>query len=316
MEYRNLGNSGLQVSAVGLGCNNFGQRCDLDQTKAVVHAALDAGINFFDTADIYGGRGKSEELLGIALEGRRRDVVIATKFAGPMGEGPLWSGASRRYVFEAVDASLRRLGVDYIDLIQVHFPDVKTPIEETMRALGDVVRSGKVRYAGCSNFTGWQVVEAQWFARTEHLAPLISAQNQYNLLDRRVERELVPACHKYGLGILPYFPLASGFLTGKYRQGQEPGKDTRLGLWGARAATILSEPNFDTLSRLEAFATERGHSMLELAIGWLASHDYVPSVIAGATRPEQVAQNAAAAAWKLTVEEMAQVDAITKRGDA
>jgi len=315
MEYRNLGNSGLQVSAVGLGCNNFGMRCDLDQTKAVVSAALDAGINFFDTADIYGGRGKSEEFLGIALKEHRRDAVIATKFTGPMGDGPLWSGASRRYVFEAVDASLRRLGVDYIDLYQVHFPDAKTPIEETMRALDDVVRAGKVRYAGCSNFAAWQVVEAQWLARAEHLTPFITAQNQYNLLDRRVERELAPACRKYGLGILPYFPLASGFLTGKYRQGEEPAKDTRLGLWGQRAAAILSEPNFATLTRLEAFAAERGRGMLELAIGWLASHDYVPSVIAGATRPEQVAQNAAAAAWKLTPEEMAEIDAITRRGD-
>lgn len=315
VEYRNLGSSGLQVSAVGLGCNNFGQRCDIDQTKAVVHAALDAGINFFDTADIYGGRGKSEESLGAALQGKRRDVVIATKFSGPMGEGPLWSGGSRRYIFEAVDDSLRRLGVDYIDLLQVHFPDAKTPIEETMRALDDVVRAGKVRYVGCSNFTGWQVVEAQWIARSEHLSPFITAQNQYNLLDRRVERELAPACRRYGLGILPYFPLASGFLTGKYARGAEPAKDTRLGMWGARAATILSEPNFETLSRLEAFASERGHSMIELAIGWLASHDYVPSVIAGATRPEQVAQNAAAAAWKLTPDEMSQVDAITKRGE-
>jgi aryl-alcohol dehydrogenase-like predicted oxidoreductase len=315
MEYRNLGSSGLQVSAVGLGCNNFGMRCDLAQTKAVVHAALDAGITFFDTADIYGGRGKSEEFLGAALEGKRRDVVIATKFSGPMGEGPLWSGASRRYVFEAVDASLRRLGVDYIDLLQVHFPDVKTPIEETMRALDDVVRAGKVRYVGCSNFPGWQVVEAQWVARSEHLSPFVTSQNQYNLLDRRIERELVPACQRHGMGILPYFPLASGFLTGKYARGQEPAKDTRLGLWGARAATILSEPNFDTLARLEEFAKERGHSMIELAIGWLASHDYVPTVIAGATRPEQVAQNAAAAAWKLTADEMTQVDAITKRGD-
>jgi len=316
MEYRNLGHSGLQVSAVGLGCNNFGMRCDLEQTKAVVRAALDAGITFFDTADIYGGRGKSEEFLGVALKDHRRDAVIATKFTGPMGEGSLWSGASRRYVFEAVDASLRRLDVDYIDLYQVHFPDVKTPIAETMRALDDVVRAGKVRYVGCSNFTGWQIVEAQWIARNGRLSPFISGQNQYNLLDRRIERELVPACEKYGLGILPYFPLASGFLTGKYRHGEEPAKDTRLGLWGARAASILSEPNFDTLTRLEAFAVERGHSMLELAIGWLGSHEYVPSVIAGATRPEQVAQNAAAAAWKLTPEEMAEVNAITQRSDA
>lgn len=310
MEYRNLGRSGLQVSAVGLGCNNFGMRCDLDQTKAVVAKALELGINFFDTADIYGGRGKSEEFLGVALKEHRRDVVIATKFTGPMGEGPLWSGGSRRYVFEAVDDSLRRLGTDYIDLYQVHFPDAKTPIEETMRALDDVVRAGKVRYVGCSNFAGWQVVEAQWVAREQHLSPFISAQNQYNLLDRRVERELMPACQKYGLGILPYFPLASGFLTGKYRPGEQPPAGTRLALWGERAKSVLSETNFDVLTRLEAFAAARGHTMIDVAIGWLASHEAVPSVIAGATRPEQVEQNVRAGEWKLTAEEMAEVDGL------
>lgn len=313
MEYRNLGRSGLQVSAVGLGCNNFGMRCDLDQTKAVVSRALELGINFFDTADVYGGRGKSEEYLGAALRDHRRDVIIATKFTSPMGEGPLWSGGSRRYVFEAVDASLRRLGTDYIDLYQVHFPDAKTPLQETMRALDDVVRAGKVRYAGCSNFAGWQVVEAQWIARTGHLTPFISAQNQYNLLDRRVERELMPACEKHGLGILPFFPLASGFLTGKYHHGEEPPAGTRLAAMGPRAAAMLSESNFETLEKLEAFASARGRTMVQLAIGWLASHPSVPSVIAGATKPEQVEQNVKAGEWRLTAEEMAEVDGITGR---
>jgi aryl-alcohol dehydrogenase-like predicted oxidoreductase len=315
MEYKNLGRSGLQVSAVGLGCNNFGMRIDAEQTKAVVAKALEVGINLFDTADIYGGRGKSEEFLGAALRGQRRNAIIATKFTGPMGEGPLWSGASRRYVFEAVDDSLRRLGTDYIDLYQVHFPDAKTPIEETMRALDDVVRAGKVRYIGCSNFSGWQVVEAQWIAREGHLSPFISAQNQYNLLDRRVERELMPACLKYGLGILPYFPLASGFLSGKYKHGEAPPEGTRLALWGPRGQAMLSEQNFEVLGRLEAFASARGRSMLELAIGWLASHEAVPSVIAGATTPSQVEQNAKAAEWKLTAEEMAEVDGISRRAD-
>lgn len=315
MEYKNLGRSGLQVSAVGLGCNNFGMRIDLEQTKAVVGKALEVGINLFDTADIYGGRGKSEEFLGAALKGNRRNAVIATKFTGPMGEGPLWSGGSRRYIFEAVDDSLRRLGTDYIDLYQVHFPDAKTPIEETMRALDDVVRAGKVRYIGCSNFTGWQVVEAQWIAREGHLSPFVSAQNQYNLLDRRVERELMPACAKYGLGILPYFPLASGFLSGKYKHGEAPPEGTRLAAWGPRGQAMLSEQNFDVLGRLEAFASARGHAMIDLAIGWLASHETVPCVISGATKPEQVEQNARAAEWKLTAEEMAEVDAITRRGD-
>jgi aryl-alcohol dehydrogenase-like predicted oxidoreductase len=316
MEYRNLGRSGLQVSAVGLGCNNFGMRIDAAQTAVVVQKAIDCGINFFDTADIYGGRGKSEEFLGAALQGHRRNVIIATKFTVPMGEGPLWGGGSRRYVFEAVEASLRRLGTDYIDLYQIHFPDAKTPIEETLRALEDVVRSGKARYIGCSNFTGWQVVEAQWIARSEHTTAFISAQNQYNLLDRRVERELAPACQKYGLGLLPYFPLASGFLSGKYRRGEAAPEGTRLAAMGDRAKSALSDENFDVLEKLEAWAAAHDHSMLDLAIGWLASHDFVPSVIAGATKPEQVEANVAAGAWRLTPAEIAEVDAITKRGDA
>ncbi len=311
MEYRNLGRSGLQVSAVGLGCNNFGMRCDLDQSKAVVQKAIECGINFFDTADIYGGRGKSEEMLGEALKGHRRDAVIATKFFAPMGEGPLWGGGSRRYIFEAVEASLRRLGTDYIDVYQMHGPDAKTPIDETMRALDDVVRAGKVRYVGCSNFAGWQVADAAWIARSEHLSPFVSAQNQYNLLDRRVERELAPACEKFGLGILPYFPLASGFLTGKYRPGEKPAEGTRLAAWGARGESMLSEPNFAMLTKLEDFAQTQGHTMIDLAIGWLASHAYVPSVIAGATKPEQVRSNVDAVGWTLTEAERAEIDTLT-----
>lgn len=313
MEYRNLGASGLQVSAVGLGCNNFGRRCDAAQTKMVVEKAIELGVTFFDTADIYGPRGVSEEYLGAALKEHRRNVVIATKFAGPMGDGSLWGGASRRYVFEAVDASLRRLGADYIDLYQIHFPDVKTPIEETMRALDDVVRAGKARYIGCSNFASWQVVESQWVARGQHLTPFVSAQNQYNLLDRRIERELAPACQKYGLGVLPYFPLANGFLTGKYRPGEPPPEGTRLAaMQGRGAEQTLTDANYEMLGKLESFARGRGHSMLDLAIGWLASQPFVSSVIAGATKPEQIEQNVAAAAWKLTGEEMAEVGKITR----
>jgi aryl-alcohol dehydrogenase-like predicted oxidoreductase len=314
MEYRNLGRSGLQVSVAGLGCNNFGRRCDASQTKAVVDRAVGIGVNFFDTADIYGPRGLSEEYLGAALQPHRRNVVIATKFSGPMGEGPLWGGGSRRYVLEAVDASLRRLGTDYIDLYQVHFPDVKTPIEETMRALDDVVRAGKVRYIGCSNFTAWQVVESAWIARSQRLTEFVSAQNQYNLLDRRIERELVPACQKYGLGVLPYFPLASGFLTGKYRPGAPPPEGTRLAAMGPAAARTLNEQNFAVLERLESFAQQRGKTMLQLALGWLASQPHVASVIAGATAPEQVEQNVAAISeWRLTADEMAEVDRLTRR---
>lgn len=313
MEYKNVGRSGLQVPVVGLGCNNFGRRCDQSATSAVVDKALELGVTFFDTADIYGPGGLSEEYLGVALQGKRRDAIIATKFVGPMGEGPFWGGASRRYIFDAVDASLRRLQTDYIDLYQIHFPDVKTPIEETLRALDDLVRQGKVRYVGCSNFTGWQVVEAQWITKTEHLSPLVSAQNQYNLLDRRIERELVPACDAYGLGVLPYFPLASGFLTGKYRQGEAPPEGTRLAVGSGMADRVLTEGNFQTLVKLEAFTESAGHSMVDLAIGWLASQPHVSSVIAGATKPEQVEQNVRAAEWKLTAEELAEVDQITRR---
>ena len=314
MEYRNVGRSGLPVSVAGLGCNNFGMRIDKEQTAAVVHRALELGVTLFDTADIYGGT-RSEEFLGAALGDRRKNVVVATKFVGPVGEGPLNRGASRRHVFDAVESSLRRLGTDWIDLYQIHFPDVTTPIEETLRALDDVVKQGKVRYIGCSNFAAWQVVAAQWTARTEHFVPLISAQSEYNLLNRRIERELVPACQEYGLGILPYFPLASGFLSGKYRPGEKPPEGTRLAAWGPRGEEVLSERNFAILGALEQFAEARGKSVLDVAIGWLASHPYVPSAIAGATKPEQVEENVKAAEWRLTPEEVSEIDGITSRRD-
>jgi len=310
VEYRNLGNSGLQVSVVGLGCNNFGMRLDAAGTKAVVDKCIDMGVTFFDTADVYGGRGKSEEFLAPALKPHRRNIVIATKSASPMGEGPYWRGASRRYLMEAVDDCLRRLDTDYIDLYQIHFPDTSTPTEETMRALDDIVKSGKARYVGCSNYAGWQVVESQWVAKSEHLTPFITAQNQYNLLERNIERELVPACKKYGLSVLPYFPLASGFLTGKYRPGEPPPEGTRLAGMGPMAARVLNEKNFDTLMKLEGVAQRSGHTMLDLAIGWLASQPYVGSVIAGATKPEQVEQNVKAAEYRLSPEEMKEVDEI------
>jgi aryl-alcohol dehydrogenase-like predicted oxidoreductase len=310
VEYRNLGNSGLQVSVVGLGCNNFGRRVDAAGTKAVVDKAVEMGVTLFDTADVYGPRGLSEEYLAPALKPHRRNIVIATKSASPMGEGPYWSGASRRYLMDAVDACLRRLDTDYIDLYQVHFPDARTPADETMDALNDIVRSGKVRYVGCSNYAAWQVVESQWIARTKNLAPFISAQNQYNLLERGIERELVPAVKKYGLGVLPYFPLASGFLTGKYRPGEPPPEGTRLAGMGPMAARVLNERNFETLMKLEGFARDRGHSMVDLAIGWLASQSFVGSVIAGATKPEQVEENVKAGDWRLTPEEMKEIDQI------
>ncbi len=311
MEYRNLGRSGLQVSVVGLGCNNFGRRIGPEEARAVVEKALELGVNFFDTANVYGGNGRSEEILGEILQGRRHEVVIATKFGNPMGEGPMQRGGSRRHIIEQVEASLRRLRTDYIDLYQMHVPDPSTPVEETLRALDDLVRSGKVRYIGNSNFAGWQVVQAHYVAEMKGLTPFVSAQNEYSLLNRRIERELIPACQACGLGILPYFPLASGLLTGKYRRGEPPPPGTRLAAWPA-ANQLLTDRNFDIIERLTDFAQARGHTLLDLAIGWLATKPYISSVIAGATKPEQVEQNVKAAEWRLTPEEMAEVDAITR----
>jgi aryl-alcohol dehydrogenase-like predicted oxidoreductase len=311
VEYRNLGGSGLKVSVVGLGCNNFGMRCDEAQGVAVVRAALEEGINFFDTADVYGGH-QSEVILGKALEGvDRSSVVIATKFAMPMGER--MQGASRAYIMTAVEASLRRLNTDYIDLYQQHRPDPETPIEETLRALDDLIRSGKVRYLGNSNFTGWQIADADWTARHLGLNRFVTAQNHYNLLDRRVEREVIPACGRFSLGMLPFFPLASGMLTGKYRRGEAPVEGTRLAGMGQRGQALMSDRNFDTVEALESFARERGHSLLELAVSWLACSPQVTSVIAGATKPEQVAANVSASSWALSAEEMAAIDEMSTR---
>lgn len=312
MEFRNLGRSGLQVSVVGLGCNNFGMRIDEAQTKVVVDKALEAGITLFDTANLYGGT-RSEEFLGKALGDRRKDVVLATKFAGPMpGPAPFNKGASRKHMFQMLEDSLRRLNTDYVDLYQVHFPDEQTPMEETMRALDDLVRDGKVRYIGCSNYSGWQVVESQWIAKTNHTVPFVSAQNEYSLLRRDIEKELIPACREHGLGVLPYFPLASGFLTGKYKRGEKPPEDSRIAAWGPRGERLLSDHNFDVLEGLETFCRARDKTVLELAFSWLTSNPAVTSVIAGATKPEQIEQNVAAAGWQLTDEEMTEVDQISK----
>lgn len=313
MEYRNLGHSGLQVSVVGLGTNNFGGRMDAAATANVVDACLDHGITLFDTADVYGGQGKSEEYLGKALQGGKREkAVVATKFAMKMGEGPHTSGGSRKYIMSAVDASLKRLGTDYIDLYQIHRPDPTTPLEETMRALDDLVRDGKVRYLGNSNFAGWQIADAHHIAQREHLTPFISAQNEYSLLTRGVEHEVAPAATAFGLGVLPFFPLASGLLTGKYRRGEAAPAGTRLAT-GPAGQRALTDSNFDIVEKLEEYAQTHGHTLLELAFSWLASKPYVGSVIAGATKPEQVAANAAAASWKLSAEEMAEVDALARR---
>jgi len=314
MEYRNLGSTGLKVSIVGIGCNNFGRRCDEVTTADVVHTAFDVGINFFDTADVYGPRGASEELLGKAINGMDRSkIIIATKYASPMGEGDLMKGASRRYIMNAVEASLKRLGTDYIDLYQQHVPDADTPIEETLRALDDLVRDGKVRYIGSSNFSGWQIADADWTARGNGVNRFVTAQNLYSLLDRRLEREVVPACEEFGIGILPYFPLASGMLTGKYSRGKDAPAGTRLSSMGDRAKAAMSDAVFDVVEKLTGFASECDHTILELAMSWLASLPHISSVIAGATSGDQVKQNAQAASWQLTDEEMWKVAEITQR---
>lgn len=313
MEYRNLGATGLKVSVVGVGCNNFGMRCDKPASTRVVHAALDQGINFFDTADVYGGS-LSEEFLGKAIKGvDRSQVIIATKFSAPMGDGVLDRGASRHHIAGAVEASLERLGTDYIDLYQQHGPDPSTPLEETLRALDDLVRAGKVRYTGNSNYSGWQIADADWTARHEGLNRFATAQNLYNLLDRRIEKDVVPACQRFNLGILPYFPLASGLLTGKYARAAAPPEGSRLANFGERGKAALSDDNFDVVDRLDGFAREHGHSLLELAMSWLASMPHVSSVIAGATKPEQIQANVESAGWRLTAEDMATVAELTRR---
>jgi aryl-alcohol dehydrogenase-like predicted oxidoreductase len=307
MTYRRLGDSGLVVSVVGIGCNNFGRKLDLAGTRAVVEAALDAGITLFDTADIYGEpQGASEELLGQVLRGRRDEVVLASKFGMDMhGLNGADHGArgARRYVVRAVEASLRRLGTDHIDLYQMHEPDPGTPIEETLAALDDLVRAGKVRYLGNSNFTGWQIADADWTARTGGTARFVSAQNQYSLLERGVEAEVVPACERFGLGLLPFFPLADGLPTGKYHRDGVPPQGSRLA-GGGRYAQRLAGADWDTIEALAGYAAERGLSLLQVAIGGLAAQPAVTSVIAGATSAEQVRANASAGAWQPTGEDL------------
>lgn len=312
MELRRLGDSGLLVSAVGLGTNNFAGRLHDEAARAVINEALDQGVTFIDTADVYGrgseeGSGGSESLLGRLLAGRRNRFILATKVGMPMTESPLERGASRRWIMAEVENSLRRLRTDYIDLYQVHAPDAETPIEETLRALDDLVASGKVRYVGHSNFAAWQLADADWTARTEHLTRPISAQMHYNLLNRGIQAEVIPACRAHGLGLIPYFPLESGFLTGKYRPGGEG--HGRLSE-SARAGDVMSPANFERIGGLEAFAAESGHTLLDLAFGWLLSQSLVGSVIASASTPEQVRANVAAAEWRLTAPELERVAAL------
>jgi len=296
---------GPEVSAVGLGCNNFGMRVDLVGTRAVVDTALDAGVTLLDTADVYGNQGGSEEFLGEVLEGRRDRVVLATKFGGDMGDGETARG-SRAYIHQAIEASLARLRTDYVDLYQYHTPDNVTPFEETFGALEELVQQGKVRYVGHSNLEATQVEEVDALARERGFARPVSAQNQYSRLRREAEEELLPTCERLGIGILPYFPLASGLLTGKYKRGQPPPEGTRL----SGRADALKEEQFDRIEALERYASERGLTLLQVAIGGLLAQPAVSSVIAGATKPEQVSANVVAGAWEPTADDLAALNGL------
>jgi aryl-alcohol dehydrogenase-like predicted oxidoreductase len=310
MELRNLGSSGLRVSAVGLGCNNFGGRIDLAATRAVIDKAFDCGITLFDTADVYGNRGGSESAMGELLGDRRKEIVLASKFGWIMDEARGHFGGSRRWIMQAVEGSLKRLRTDWIDLYQFHKPDPLTPIDETLRALDDLVRQGKVRYIGVSNMPAWQVVQAAWTARELGTHGFVSYQDEYSLLVRDIEKELMPAAKAYGLGLLPYFPLASGLLTGKYRRGEAAPAGTRFAGMPNLSERYMTPRNMDKVDGLQQFAQARGHTMLELAFSWIAQRPTVASVIAGATRPEQVEQNVKAVGWTLTAEEIAEVEKI------
>jgi aryl-alcohol dehydrogenase-like predicted oxidoreductase len=302
---RRLGSKGPEVSVVGLGCNNFGGRLDLEGTRAVVDAALETGVTLFDTADVYGNQGGSERFLGEVLEGRRDRVLLATKFGGDMGDGTEARG-SAEYIRKAIDGSLERLRTDYVDLYQYHHPDGVTPLEETFGALDELVREGKVRYVGHSNLEPAQIEEVDALAREHGWAGPVSAQNRYSLLRREAEEDLLPVCERLGLGFLPYFPLASGLLTGKYRRGEERPQGTRL----SGRDEVFTEETFDQLEAVEAYAAEQGVSMLHVAIGGLLAQPAVSSVIAGATKPEQVRANIAAAEWEPSPADVAAVDSL------
>jgi aryl-alcohol dehydrogenase-like predicted oxidoreductase len=312
VEQRNLGRSGLRVSLVGLGCNNFAGRIDFEATRRVVHKALDLGITLFDNADTYGDpRGGAEEYLGKILGDRRKDIVLATKFGRPMDMSGNRQGASRRYIIEACEASLKRLQTDYIDLYWQHIEDPSTPIEETLRAMDDLVRQGKVRYIACSTLTAWQVVEAEWTSRAQHLEHYIACQERYSLLEREYEANMGAMVEAYGLGLIPFSPLANGLLTGKYRRNQAMPVGARLTTTPRIAERYLTERNWEIVECLAAFCQARGKTLLELAFSWLASRPAVASVIAGATSPEQLEDNVGAANWALTREDIDEIDRLT-----
>ena len=307
MEYRNLGRAGVKVSAIGIGCNQFGGKVDATGTKAIVQRALEEGINFFDTANVYGNpNGTSEEFVGAALEGQRDKVVLATKGRFKMGDGPNDVGASRYHIMNAVEASLRRLRTDHIDLYQIHAWDESVPVAEMMRALDDLVRAGKIRYIGTSQFSAWQLAHCNTFAEMMGWEHFVTIQTHYNMFERDAERELLPYCAWSNVGILPYFPLAGGLLTGKYTRGEPPPAGSR-GEFSPYVKNRLTDANFDKLDKLRAFADSRGRTLHDLAFSWLLSHQQIPSVIAGATTPEQVSANAATVGWKLSDEELDEI---------
>lgn len=311
MEFREFGSSGLRVSVVGLGCNNFGGRIDIETSRDVVHRALDLGITFFDTADVYGNRGGSEECLGRLLgPHRRREVVIATKFGMPMRDGAPERDASSGYVAQALEASLKRLNTDYIDLYQIHYPDPATPIEETLTALDRLVREGKVRHVGCANFRVWELVDGVRTADSLGLSRFVSCQNEYSLLVPDAEQEMMPMCANFGVGFLPYYPLAGGLLTGKYRRGAPMPAGARLTGNARMSERYLTERNWTRVERFERFARERGRALVELAFAYLLACDVIPSVIAGATTPGQVEANVNASSWRLTAEDVEAIEAL------
>jgi aryl-alcohol dehydrogenase-like predicted oxidoreductase len=310
MQKRSLGTSGPEVSLVGLGTNNFGGRIGRDAARLVLHKALDLGVTLIDTADVYGNKGGSEEILGGLLGARRKSIVLATKFGLPMDNGAL-RGASRRYIMQAVEASLRRLNTDWIDLYQLHRSDPKTPIEETLRALDDLVKAGKIRFIGCSNLSAAQLEQAQAVSAAQGLSSFVTCQDEYNLLDRDIEKDRVAVMRKHGLGLLPYFPLASGLLTGKYQSGAPMPAGSRLATSAHHADGLINAHNWSIVENLRAFAARQGRSLLELAMSWLASRPFISGIIAGATKPEQVEQNVAAVGWTLSPAELVEIDRIT-----
>jgi aryl-alcohol dehydrogenase-like predicted oxidoreductase len=315
MRQRTLGTTNLKVSTVGLGCNNFGLRIDTDASRAVIHKALDLGITFFDTADVYGHRGGSETCLGQFLGARRKDIVLASKFGNAMDEAGTLKGASRRYITTALEASLKRLKTDWIDIYQLHRYDPSTPLEETMGALDDLIKQGKIRYAGVSSIAAWRLVDMQWTARHHSYRALTTCEVEYSLLARDPERELIPAMQDHGMGLLPYYPLASGFLTGKYRRNAPKPEGARLTQGRRYEEMFMTDTNWTRLERLEAFCKQRNRTLLELAFSWLAAQPVVACVIAGATLPEQLEANVKAADWELTPDDLAEIDRICPNGE-